>query len=86
MIFSTTLGLCCGIRACLVLVNTGLSCGPRAYLPHSLWEISYPTRDQTQVPCVGSQILNHWTTREVLHIAILNKFYRDDPILRNLLI
>ena len=25
---------------------------------------SYLTRDQTHVSCVGSQILNHWTTRE----------------------
>ena len=23
------------------------------------------TRDQTCVPCIGRQILNHWTTREV---------------------
>ena len=27
---------------------------------------SSQTRDQTYVPCVGRQILNHWTTREVL--------------------
>ena len=26
---------------------------------------SSPTRDQTHVPCIGKQILNHWTTREV---------------------
>ena len=25
---------------------------------------SYLTRDQTHVSCVGSQTLNHWTTRE----------------------
>ena len=24
------------------------------------------TRDRTHVPCIGRQILNHWTTREVL--------------------
>ena len=23
------------------------------------------TRDRTQVPCIGRQILNHWTTRQV---------------------
>ena len=23
------------------------------------------TRDRTHVPCIGRQILNHWTTREV---------------------
>jgi len=29
---------------------------------------SSQTRDQTRVPCIGRQILNHWTTREVLAI------------------
>ena len=24
----------------------------------------FPARDQTGVPCIGSQTLNHWTTRE----------------------
>ena len=23
-----------------------------------------PTRDQTLIPCIGRQILKHWTTRE----------------------
>ena len=26
--------------------------------------LSFLTRDQTCVPCIGSQILNHWTIRE----------------------
>ena len=30
----------------------------------------YHTRDQTQVPCVSSWILSHWTTREVLFWAL----------------
>ena len=47
----------------------GLSgCGVRASLPHSMWGLSSPTRGWTCVPCIGRQILNHWTTREVLHI------------------
>ena len=30
------------------------------------WQVeSSQTRDQTRVPCLGRQILNHWTTREV---------------------
>ena len=29
------------------------------------------TRDQTYVPCIGRQILNHWTTREVLSYRFL---------------
>ena len=39
--------------------------------PRSLWELSSPTRDQTCIPCVGRQIPNHWTTREVPEIIIL---------------
>ena len=32
------------------------------------WHVgSSRTRDGTCVPCIGRQILNHWTTREVLH-------------------
>ena len=30
-----------------------------------MWDLSSLTRDQTCVPCIGSQILNHWTTRKV---------------------
>ena len=31
------------------------------------WDVeSSPTRDQTHVPCIGRQILSHWTTRNVL--------------------
>ena len=33
--------------------------------------ISSPTRDRTRVPCIGRQILNHWTTREVPHLVFL---------------
>ena len=29
------------------------------------------TGDRTLVPCIGRQILNHWTTREVLPQQIL---------------
>ena len=30
-----------------------------------MWDLSSPTRDQTCISCIGRQILNHWTTREV---------------------
>ena len=30
-----------------------------------IWDLSSPTRGQTHIPCIGRQILNHWTTREV---------------------
>ena len=41
------------------------SCGTQAWLPHGRWDLSSQTRDQTHVPCIGRQILNHWTTKEV---------------------
>ena len=31
----------------------------------------FPTRDQTHVFCVGRQIPNHWTTREVPEVGCL---------------
>ena len=39
------------------------SCGSRAQLLRGMWESSQ-TRARTCVPCIGRQILNHWTTRE----------------------
>ena len=37
----------------------------------ALWQVeSSRTRDGTWVPCIGRQILNHRTTREVLNIFI----------------
>ena len=53
--------------AAFFIVVRGLlsSCGTRAQLPHSMWNLSSPTRDQTRVPCIVRWILNHWTTREV---------------------
>ena len=57
-------GLSCGFSS---WGHTDLfSCGPWAYLLHTVWELSSPSRDQTCVPCSGRQILNHWTTGEVL--------------------
>ena len=39
-----------------------------AQLPRSTWDCSSLTRDRTSVPCIGRQIPNHWTTREVPHM------------------
>ena len=36
-------------------------------LPHGMWDLSSLVRDQTHVPCVGRQILNHRAAREVWH-------------------
>ena len=40
-------------------------------LPCSMWDLSSPTKDRTCVPCIGRQIFNHWTTREV---SIINAY------------
>ena len=40
-------------------------------MPFNMWDLSFLTRDQTCVPCVGVQILNHWTTREAPHDNLL---------------
>ena len=41
-------------------------CGVWAWLPQDVWDLSFLTRDQTCVPCIGRQVLNPWTTKEVL--------------------
>ena len=30
-----------------------------------MWDLSFPTRDQTRTPCIGRRSLNHCITREV---------------------
>ena len=66
-------GVSCGMRTPL-LPCTGFSlaeacglgsCGVQAWLPQGMWDLSSLTRDQTHVPCIERQVLNHWTTREV---------------------
>ena len=34
-------------------------------MPHSIWDLSFPTRDEPEPPAVETWSLNHWTTREV---------------------
>ena len=36
--------------------------------PHGIWDPSSLIGDQSQVPCIGRWILNHWTTMEVLGV------------------
>ena len=48
------------------------SCGAWA----QLWYVgSSWTRDQTCVPCIGRQILNHWTTKEVPTMFLALEFH-----------
>ena len=54
--FSCCTAQALGMLASVVVVR-GLSC------PEACGILQ--TRDQTRIPCIGRQILNHWTTREV---------------------
>ena len=36
---------------------------------------SSQTRDQTQVPCTGRQVLNHWATRDVLCVFLISELF-----------
>ena len=59
------------------------SCGVRAYVPRSTWDLGSWTRDQTCVPCTARQILNHWTTSAVptpIFIVACTSCRRKDAI------
>ena len=54
----------------------GLSgCGAWGLAAPGTGDLSSPTEDQTCVPSMGKQILNHWTTREAHWISFLLKFF-----------
>ena len=59
------------VSAVLGLSNCGS--GAQQFWHTSLLALRYvessQTRDHTGVPCTGSWILNHWTTREVLEVS-----------------
>ena len=76
-------GACVPERVASVYVAYRLSsCGVWAQLPHGIWDLSSPVRDRTSIPCIGRQILNHWTTREVpgfLKEINMNQFCLENP-------
>ena len=41
-----------------------------------MWDPSSLTSDGTHVSCIGTQILNHWTTREVPDLGIFKVLLR----------
>ena len=49
----------------LVVMHRLSSCGTQPLLLHGTWDLSSQARDQTCVPCIARQIINHWPTREV---------------------
>ena len=67
---------CCGawapkhrLSSCVTQLSVSLSYTTGLFAPQHV-ESSW-TRYQTHVPCFGRQILNHWTTREVLIFFLL---------------
>ena len=89
-LFLAALGVCCCRGYTLVgASHLWQSTGSRVRRLQQLWLIglaalqraeSSLTRDQTHVPCIGRQILNHWTTREVLVIHFkYNNVYMSNP-------
>ena len=68
-IYLAVLSLSCSMWD-LCFIRQDLSCGTeslvveaQAQSPGGVWDLSSLTRDQTHVPCIGGQILNHWITQ-----------------------
>ena len=55
----------CRIVCCIS--QTSLQCGVWTFsmLSFSMWDLSFPLREETDIPYIGRWILNHWATREV---------------------
>ena len=65
-IFLAEVGLNWGTRDPHCIWSLLSSCGTQLLLlPCDMWNLSSPTRNRSQVSCIGKQILNHCTTREV---------------------
>ena len=62
--------LCTGFS----LVIPGLSnCSAWTWLPSGMWDLSSLTGTWTYVPCIGRQILDHWTTG----MSLISQSWRD---------
>ena len=48
----------------LVVAHGLSSYGGWAQLLSSMRDLTFPTRDQTCIPCIARWMLNHWMTRE----------------------
>ena len=56
--------LCGGVGALVIFIA---ALGPSSYGKQvwGKWDLISLTRDRTHVPCIGRQIPNHWTIKEV---------------------
>lgn len=61
-VFTVARRLCLVTRGLLSLWHTAL-------VAWGLWDLSFPSRDRAQVPCIGGRILHLWTTKEVPQTA-----------------
>ena len=50
------------------------SCSVWAWFPHGMWRLSSLTSGWTHIPCIGRWILNHWATKEVLDLFLIEKY------------
>ena len=57
-IYLAALGLSCGMQDLLLW-----HLGSVVELSH-MWDLSSLIKDETHIPCIGRQILNHWITRQ----------------------
>ena len=48
------------------------SCGTGAWLPHNIQDLSSPTRAGIHILSIARQTFNHWITREVPVLTILD--------------
>ena len=92
--FFAALGLCCTHGLSLVVTGRllygrhidsralGLSgCSARAQLPRGKWDPGSPTRDQTHIPCIGSRVLNRWTTSEIpTSLFLVTQMTQEDKL------
>ena len=60
----------CSMRASLQLQPSSSRTSRLQVGPWGMWDLGFWMRDWTWVSCIGRQILNHWTTREVLTISL----------------
>ena len=48
-------------------------CYNMSFWLQDMWNLSFPTRDQTHIPSIGRRSLNQWTTTEVLRSLYFNR-------------
>ena len=62
--------------AALELFSCGMQGSAVAWFLRGMWGLSSPTRGRTCIPCIASQIVNHWTTREVPDAVFILFFFK----------